>query len=104
MLTDNRKYHFLGELTLKRSHLLDKRSQPKDDKVVWLFLNIGKQQFSFVYKIKNPSEAKYDKPFEAEIAFTMIEVVIGTVKLHHTYEILRGQDLIGKVKLTSKLK
>ena len=37
MLTENRKYNFIGDLTLNRSRVLDEQSQPKDDKVNWLF-------------------------------------------------------------------
>ncbi len=103
MLTDDRKYHFDGELILNRSWILDKQLQPKDDPVNWLFLNTGEQQFSFVYKIKNPSEAKYGKPIKADLAFTMIEDVKDIVKLDQTYEVLRGQEIIGTVKLLKPL-
>lgn len=103
MFTENRKYHFAGELTLKRSHVLDEQSQPKDDKVNWLFLNAGEQQFSFVYKIESPLEAKYEKPFKAELAFTMIEAVIKSIKLHDAYEVLRGQEIIGTIRLINAL-
>ncbi len=103
MLTENRRYHFAGELTLKRSHVLDEQSQPKEDKVNWLFLNAGEQQFSFIYKIGNPLEAKYEKPFKAELAFTMIKAVIKSIKLHHAYEVLRGQEIIGTVRLIKAL-
>ena len=101
MLTENRKYNFVGELTLNRSLVLNAQSQPKDDKVNWLFLNAGKHQYSFVYKIENPLEAKYDKPFKVELAFSMIEAVIGIAKLNHSYEVLRGQEVIGTVRLNS---
>ena len=103
MLTENRKYHFVGELTLKKSHVLDEQDQPKDDKINWLFLNAGKQQFSFVYKIENPLEAEYNKPFKVELSFTMIEDVIKIIELHHIYEVLRGQEIIGIVKLLNLL-
>lgn len=103
MLTENRKYNFIGELTLNRSHVLDEHSQPKDDKVNWLFLNTGEHQYSFVYKIVNPLEAKYNKPFRAELAFTMIEVVIGIVKLNRSYEVLRGQEVVGTVSLINAI-
>jgi hypothetical protein len=99
MLTENRKYHFVGELTLSRSHVLDKQCQPKDDKVNWLFLNSGEHQFSFVYKMENPLEAKYGSPFNAELSFTVIETVINVVELNHSYEVLRGQEIIGRVSL-----
>jgi hypothetical protein len=103
MLSDNRKYNFVGELTIHRSRVLDIQCQPKDDKVNWLFLKIGEQQFSFVYKILNPSEAKYDKSFKADLAFTMIETVKNIFKLNQTYEVLRGPESIGIVKLINVL-
>lgn len=103
MITESRKYNFVGELTLSRSSVLDEQCQPKDDKVNWLFLNTGKQQFSFVYKIENPLEARYGKPFKAELAFTMIEAVTGIVKLNHVYEVLRGREVIGTVGLINSI-
>lgn len=103
MLTENRKYNFIGELTLKKSSVLPLDAKPKDDKVNWLFLNTGKQQFSFVYKIENPSEANYGEPFKIELAFTMIETVKETVELNFEYEVLRGQESIGNVKLNTIL-
>lgn len=103
MLTENRKYHFAGDLTLTRSRVLDEQIQPKDDKVNWLFLNTGELQLNFVYKIESPLGAKYEKPFKAELAFVMIEAVIKSIKLHHAYEVLRGQEIIGTVRLINML-
>lgn len=103
MLTENRKYHFVGVLILSISYVLDEQSQPKDDKVNWFFLKVGERQFSFVYKIENPLEARYGKPFKAELAFTMIEDVTNIVKLNHTYEVLRGPENVGTVSLINTL-
>ena len=99
MLTENRKYHFVGELILKRSHVLSEQSQPKDDKINWLFLKAEGQQFSFVYRLIDSLAAKYEKPFKVDLSFTMFEAVIKTIKLHHTYEVLRGEEIIGTVRL-----
>lgn len=98
MLSENRKYNFIGQLVLHKSRVLTEQSQPKDDEVNWLFLNMGERQFSFVYKIEKPFEAKYDKPFTAALAFLMIEAVEKVIQLNQTYEILRGQEVIGTVK------
>ena len=103
MLSENRKYHFVGELILHKSQVLNAPNRPKDDKVNWLFLKVGERQFSFVYKIENPFEANYEMPFKADLAFTMIEVVENILQLNHTYEVLRGQEPIGIVKLLSWL-
>jgi hypothetical protein len=99
MLTENRKYNFIGELTLKRSRVLENGSRPKDDKVNWLFLNTGERQFSFVYKIDSPLKANYEEPFKVDLSFTMIEVVKDNIELNCEYEILRGQESIGTLKL-----
>ena len=101
MLTENRKYNFVGELTLNRSSVLDTNDQPKDDKVNWLFLNTGERQFSFVYKIENPLEANYEKPFKVDVAFTMIETAKKNIELNCDYEVFRGQESIGSLRLNT---
>src|SRR5699024_7410099 len=68
MLSENRKFHYIGELVLNRSKTLEKSSQPKDDTINWLFLNIKGWNYSFVYKLENPSSAQYRKPFRAKLA------------------------------------
>jgi len=103
MLSENRKYHFSGELTLNRSRVLGEQTQPKDDEVNWLFLNSGEQQFSFVYKIESPFGTKYNEPFKANLAFTMIEAVTKTVELNQTYQVLRGQEIVGTIRLIKSL-
>lgn len=103
MLTENRKYNYIGELIVKRSVILDKQIQPKDDVVNWLFLNIENHLYSFVYKIKNPGDAKYGSPFLAEIAVTMIERVKEVILLNKDYEVLRGQEKIGTIRIVDSL-
>jgi hypothetical protein len=103
MLVENRKYHFIGELTLNKSRVLGEQCLPKDDKVNWLFLNLEKQQFSFVYKFENPLEARYEKPFKIKLAFTMIETVRDVIELNCFYEVLRGQELAGRIVLIESL-
>lgn len=103
MLSENRIYQFLGRLKLRRSHILDEDYLPMNDEVNWLFLKSGERQFSFIYKIANPLEAKYDKPFTAEIWFTMFETLKKELKLNNTYEVLRGKELIGTLTLTNSL-
>lgn len=103
MLTENREYNYIGKLTLHRSKILDVKHQPKDDKVNWLFLNTENKQFSFVYKIENPLKANYDTPFKVRLSFTMIEMLVNVVKLNCVYEVSRGQEIIGTVKLIKAL-
>jgi len=95
MLTHERKYDFVCTVMLKRSHVLKDVYLPKDDILNWLFLETKDRLFSFVYKIENPNEAKYNQPFRAKVAFTMYEEVKFIVKLNETYKILRGQENIG---------
>ena len=104
MITDNREFHYTGELILKKSHILGSESQPKDDIVNWLFLKIGERQFSFVYKIDEPIEASYDNPFNAKLSFMMIDLVKDIIQLNHSYEVLRGPETIGVVKIHAVLK
>jgi hypothetical protein len=104
MLTENRKYDFKGELNLKKSRVLPYGARPKDDKVKWLFIRTGEKQFSFIYKIENPLDANYEKPFKVDIAFTMIEAVKEIIELNCEYEVLRGQESIGILKVNAKLK
>jgi hypothetical protein len=103
MLSENRVFHFIGTLTLNKSHLLGKNYQPRDDKVNWLFLNIEGAQYSFIYKIKKPLEAQYGQPFKAELAFTAIQMVKNIVRLNYPYQVSRGQEIIGTVKLICPL-
>ena len=103
MLTEDRGYNFVAELTLNKSRVLAEQSQPSDDKVNWLVLNVGERQFSFVYKIEKPLEAEYGRPFRADIAITMIEIAASIVELNHPYEVLRGQEIIGTARLIKPL-
>src|SRR5258708_3549784 len=100
MLSENRKYHFIGELVIKRSNrILEEQDHPKDDVVNWFFLNSGEMKLSFVYKIDNASEAIYDKPFKVHLSFTMYERAKDIIKLNHTYEVLRGSEIIGNIRI-----
>jgi hypothetical protein len=103
MISENRKYNFVGTLNLHRSRVLDVLCQPKDDKVNWLFLKVEEHQFSFVYTIEKPLEARYDEPFNAKLAFTMIESVKNNIQINYAYEVLRGQELIGFVNIINFL-
>lgn len=103
MISTDRDFHYSGELVLKRSYLLDSKNQPKDDKTNWLFLEIGERQFSFIYKIENPLQASYNKPFNAIFSFIFIEDVKKFIQLNQTYNVLRGPELIGSIKIIAAL-
>jgi hypothetical protein len=104
MLTENRKYDFVGELTLKRSRVLSEHCQPKEDTVNWLFLKDGERQFSFVYKIQDPSNAKYGESFRISLSFTMKETVERSLEIGHIYKILRGEEEVGIVNIISVIR
>lgn len=101
MISKDRQYHFIGELTLSRSRVLKENLRPFDDKVNWLFLKDGYHLYSFVYEIENPVLAEYGKSFKAKLSFTTIEAVLNSLYLDHNYEVERGDESIGTVKLLS---
>lgn len=103
MLSENRKYHFVGELTLHQSKVINAPSRPKEDQVNWLFLNIEERQFSFVYKLQNPARAIYEEPFKADLAFTMIEAVQELINMNTIYNVSRGPELIGTIRIIRAL-
>lgn len=103
MLTENRRYHYSGQMTLSRSRVLDEQAQPAHDIVNWLFLESEGRQYSFVYHIDDPIEAQYGRPFQVMVAFTMIEAVMMSIALNREYVVLRGQEIIGAIVLTESM-
>ncbi|MBE9584290.1 hypothetical protein IM792_07515 [Mucilaginibacter sp. JRF] len=101
MLSYDREYHSIGEMLISRSFNLEDSCSPKDDLNNWLFLKIGDKRFSYVYKIIDPQSARYDEPFAVNMAFTAISLVINIVQIGVTYEVLRGEELIGSVHLST---
>ena len=99
MISLDREFHYYGVLTIKSSHILGTNKLPKDDNVNWLFLKIGEKQFSFIYKIDDPKIAKYRAPFNASLSFMLIEEVKTFIQLNYVYQVLRGQEIVGTVKL-----
>src|SRR5699024_11773946 len=72
MLSENKKFHYIGELILNRSKVLEESCQPKDDTVNWLFLNIRGWNYSFVYKFENLSNIQYVNVFITKFFYTDI--------------------------------
>jgi hypothetical protein len=105
MLSTNRPFHYKAELTLKRSRVLLPDLTPGEDIVNWLFLEMepGGQQYSFVYVIEEPDKARYLEPFKVRVAFTWIEAVRDAVKLFHNYNAFRGPEEIGNIKLVDTI-
>jgi hypothetical protein len=98
MTSDNRKYNYTGELTLKRSRVLKVENQPKDDILPWLFLVVGERRFTFFYKIEEPLKATYESSFNAQMSFLMEEVK-DFIEINHTYEVWRAEEPVGTVKI-----
>lgn len=104
MLSTNRDFHFIGELNIKKSSSIQSYTQPKDDKTNWLFLKIENKEFSFIYEIKDPLNAQYNKPFVIELSFLLFEEVKKIIKINHNYKVLRAEEFIGSVKIVNVLK
>ena len=103
MLSEDRTFHYLGRLNIKRSLVFKENNQPKDDKVNWLFLKLGEEQFSFVYRIEEPLTAVYERPFNISLSFLMIERVKELIKLNFSYQVLRGEEIIGTIEIIDSL-
>lgn len=99
MLSENRLFHYTGELNITRSKILNDQCQPKDDTVNWFFLKIGEYRYSFVYKILSPLKAKYNTSFEIYFSFLMIESAKNLIELDKKYEVFRGEEFIGYAKI-----
>ncbi len=103
MLSEDRTFQYRGELTLSKSRVLSSADRPRNDIVNWLFLKAGEAQLSFVYKIEHPDTAEYGIPFSARIALTAVEQAQEILLLDTEYEVLRGEEPVGKIVLTEKL-
>jgi len=99
MLSTNRKFHFIGELNIKKSKLLKSYVTPKDDEVNWMFINLDNNRYSFVYEIEDPQNAKYNLPFRIKLAFTFYNLIEDKLELDGIYSVLRGEEEIGIIKL-----
>ncbi|WP_128414554.1 hypothetical protein [Chryseobacterium sp. Leaf201] len=99
MLSENRIFHCVGKMKIKKSKLLRSNILPIEDEVNWMFLVIGDYTYSFVYKFEDPENAQYDVPFSVKIAFTFFDLVKDKLVLNHKYTVLRGQEEVGTIIL-----
>lgn len=100
MLSENRLFHYIGELTITDGNNLDVKL-PKDDIVNWLFMGIEECRYGFIYKIISPQTAQYFIPFEVQMSFLMPEIMAELAMCGEKYEVYRGEKIIGNVKLLS---
>ena len=106
MDTENRTYQYGGLLTVKKSRILKEDVLPKDDILPWLFLAMdkeGERRFTFFYKIEQPTESFYEKPFNILMSFIM-DGMEKIIELNQTYDVWRGEEFIGNAKIIRALK
>ncbi|GHV18921.1 hypothetical protein FACS1894169_15790 [Bacteroidia bacterium] len=105
MYTEKRIYQYKGLLNVKKSCILKEDILPKDDTLPWLFLVMdkkGKRRFTFFYVIEQPTESFYEKPFNILMSFIM-DGMGEIIELYQTYDVWRGEEFIGNVKITKLL-
>ena len=101
MNTDKRTYQYMGELTIKKSRMLEEDTFPKDDILPWLFLVMdksGERRYTFFYKIEQPASATYENPFNILMSFIM-DGMEKIIELNQMYDVWRGEEFIGQVKI-----
>ena len=99
MLSLDRKYHFKALLFIKKSIFLPNTTNPKDDVVSWLFLQIEKNLYGFVYRPLGENIAQYEKPFDVEISIFAFDFMKTNVEVGTIYKVFRGQEEIGWMKI-----
>ncbi len=105
MDTEKRTYQYEGLLILKRSRILKENALPKDDVLSWLFLVMdkkGEKRFTFFYKIEQPMESFYERPFNILLSFIM-DGMEKVIELNRIYDVWRGEEYVGNVKIINKL-
>ena len=96
-----RIYQYEGLLTIKKSRILKENSMPKDDILPWLFLVLdqkGERRFTFFYIIEQQAESFYEKPFNILMSF-IIDEMEKVIELNRIYDVWRGEEFIGNVKI-----
>jgi len=106
-----RPYHYIGEVTLKTGYTLKQERLSDEDIDPWLFLVFdkkGERRYTFFYKIEQPIEVSYEKPFSIQMSFPVEEAgrvnPKMVIKLGQTYDVWLYQKLIGTVKIIRALK
>lgn len=101
MKSDNRIYHYVGQITLNKECTLKPQRLPEDDLDPWLFLVMdkkGKSRFTFFYKIENAQEFSSKKSFNLQMSFIMGEAV-KRIRLGEIYDVWKGEKNIGQIKI-----
>ncbi|KQK24350.1 hypothetical protein AR438_17120 [Chryseobacterium aquaticum] len=104
MLTTDREFHYLGELNISQSKMLESNLNPQNDEINWLFLVLDESyRYSFVYKIMDNQSVSYNSPFKILLAFTFYDFVENEIQIGQQYSVQRGEEYIGKVKIVKRL-
>jgi hypothetical protein len=100
MLSTDRKFHFIAELHIEKSRVLTATEKPCEDEVNWMFIKLeNSRRSSFVYEILEPQIATYDAPFSVKIAFTFFDSVRNVLQINKSYPVMRGEEVIGTIRL-----
>ncbi|EHQ27055.1 hypothetical protein [Mucilaginibacter paludis] len=102
MPEEQKKFHFLGELVLKRSPSLSSTHEFKNDPQERLAFDLVRIKIGFGYEIENPDSATYDSPFIAKIFLTEPKA-LSYIYEGDGYQVVRGRELIGEVVILKKL-
>ena len=49
MLSENRKYHYQGDLFIRRNKITKDLHLPKDDILNWLFMRLNDHRYGFIH-------------------------------------------------------
>jgi hypothetical protein len=103
-------YHYVGEITLENDYTLKSERLPDEGIDPWLFLVFdkkGERRYTFFYKIEQPLGTSCEKPVTIQMSFPMEESgQINTkegIQLGQTYDVWKGEKLIGKVNIIGRL-
>ena len=61
---------------------------------------MGERRFTFFYNIEKPVKANYDEPFCVRMSFIM-DTIKNNIEINQTYEVWRGEEPVGTVKIIS---
>lgn len=101
MKSNNRTYHYIGQIILDKEYTLKQERLPGDDLDPWLFLVMdkkGENRYTFFYKIEDILELSNHESFNIQISFIMVEAA-KRIELGKTYDVWRGETLIGQIKI-----
>lgn len=100
MIEKNRIYYYQGLLKIKKSPILKHIALPKEDPIAWLAIKVKENLYSFIYRIVDENTAIYNSPFKIDIDFIVGDIIEDKIKTGEEYEVYRGLELVGTLKIT----